>query len=91
MENKSTLFQHQDENHRELPPYICKECLWESETWYEYVQHMKMHLRFTAKCTECVYSAYMMNKLANAIFLCQLCDMSFDSKDELKLHIQIHF
>jgi len=51
---------------------------------------MKKHLRYIAKCSECVYSD-MMNKPANTIlFLCDVCEMSFDSEDELRVHVEIH-
>ncbi|XP_008183414.1 zinc finger protein 354A-like [Acyrthosiphon pisum] len=89
MKNDSGLLQHQFEKHRELPPFICKECLWESETWYKYIQHMKKHIKYEAKCSECVYSD-MMNKPANIIFLCHVCEMSFGSDDELRVHAEIH-
>jgi len=90
MKDESILFQHQDEKHRILPPYICKECLWVSDTWFKYVQHMKKHLVYVAKCSECVNSD-IMNKSAKTIsFLCHICEMSFDSDDELMVHVQIH-
>lgn len=88
MKNESTLNKHKDENHSENPPYTCKECLLESTTWYEYVQHMKMHLRYAAKCSECIY--LMLNKPDNVIFLCHFCVMSFDTDEQLKVHVQTH-
>lgn len=88
IKNESTLNKHKAANHSETPPFICKECLLESNTWYEYVLHMKMHLRYAAKCSECVY--YMINKSDNVIFLCHVCEMSFDSDDQLKVHVQAH-
>ncbi|CAH1725000.1 unnamed protein product [Aphis gossypii] len=88
IKNESTLNKHKTENHNETPPFICKECSLESDTWYKYVQHMKMHLRYAAKCSECVYN--MMNKPDNVIFLCDVCEMSFDTDDELKVHVQTH-
>jgi len=88
IKNESTLNKHKAENHNETPPYICKECSLESDTWYKYVQHMKMHLRYAAKCSECVYN--MMNKPDTVIFLCDVCEMSFDTDDELKVHVQTH-
>lgn len=88
IKNESTLNQHKAENHSENPPYTCKECLSESTTWYAYVQHMKMHLRYAAKCSECTY--IMLNKSDNVIFLCHFCVMSFDSDELLKVHLQTH-
>ncbi|XP_060856029.1 zinc finger protein 561-like [Metopolophium dirhodum] len=88
-ENESTLLEHQLKRHRELPPFICKECMWKSETWFKYIQHMKTHFRCVAKCSECVYSD-MMNKPANTFFLCHVCEMSFDSDDERRVHVKIH-
>ncbi|XP_050055716.1 oocyte zinc finger protein XlCOF8.4-like isoform X3 [Aphis gossypii] len=88
IKNESTLNKHKTENHNETPPFICKECSLESDTWYKYVQHMKMHLRYAAKCSECVYN--MMNKPDNVIFLCDVCEMSFDTDDELKVHVHTH-
>lgn len=88
IKNESTLNKHKTENHSETPPFICKECLLESDTWYKYVQHMKMHLRYASKCSECVYN--MMNKPDNVIFLCDVCEMSFGTDDELKVHVQTH-
>lgn len=88
IKNESTLNIHKAENHTETPPYICKECLSESDSWYKYVQHMKMHLRYAAKCSECVY--IMINKPDKVIFLCHICDMSFDSDEQLKVHVQTH-
>lgn len=49
---------------------------------------MKMHLRYAAKCSECVY--YMINKSDNVIFLCHVCEMSFDSDEQLTVHVQAH-
>lgn len=89
IKNESTLNKHKAENHDGTAPYICKECLWESNTWYEYVQHMKMHLRYASKCSECVYN--MINKPDNSVmFLCDVCEMSFDNYDQLKIHIDAH-
>lgn len=88
IKNESSLNKHKAENHNEKPPFICKECLLETNTWHDYVKHMKMHLRYASKCSECVYN--MINKPDNVIFLCHVCDMSFDSDDHLKLHVQAH-
>lgn len=83
------LNKHKAENHSgENSPYICKECLFESNTWYEYVKHMKMHLRYAAKCSECVYN--IINKSEKVIFLCHECEMSFDSDEQLSVHLQTH-
>lgn len=88
IKNECTLNNHKLECHNETPPYVCKECLLESKTWYEYVQHMKMHLRYAAKCSECVYN--MLNKPDNVIFLCDVCEMSFDSDEQLRVHVKTH-
>lgn len=88
IKNESALNKHKSENHKEMPPYICKECFSKSNTWFEYVQHMKMHLRYAAKCSECVYN--MINKPDSVIFLCHVCDKSFDSDEQLKVHVQTH-
>lgn len=88
IKNELTLNKHKSESHNESPPYICKECLKQTNTWYEYVQHMKMHLRCAAKCSECVY--IMLNKPDIVMFLCDVCEMSFDSDDLLKDHVQTH-
>ncbi|XP_050537268.1 zinc finger protein 425-like [Daktulosphaira vitifoliae] len=88
MKNETTLNKHKSEQHTENPPYICKECLSQSYSWYEYVQHMKMHLRYAARCSECIYM--MMNKPEQVIFLCHECDMSFDSDEQLKIHLKTH-
>lgn len=88
MKNEITLNKHKSEQHVENPPYICKECLSESNSWYEYVQHMKLHLRYAARCNECIFM--MMNKPERVIFLCHECDMSFDSDEQLKIHLKKH-
>lgn len=88
MKNEPMLNKHKAESHSESPPYICKECLIESNTWYEYVQHMKMHLRYAAKCSECVYN--MINKPETVMFLCHVCEMSFDTDEQLEIHVQTH-
>lgn len=83
------LNKHKTENHSgENSPHICKECLFESNTWYEYVKHMKMHLRYAAKCSECVYN--IVNKPEKVIFLCHECEMCFDSDDKLSVHVETH-
>lgn len=49
---------------------------------------MKMHLKFAAKCGECIYN--MLNKPSNVIFLCHVCDMSFESDEQLTIHVNSH-
>ncbi|XP_050428554.1 zinc finger protein 425-like [Adelges cooleyi] len=88
MKNETTLNKHKSEQHKENPPFFCKECLSESNTWYDYVQHMKMHLKYAARCSECIYN--MINKPEQVIFLCHECDMSFDSDEQLKDHVNSH-
>lgn len=86
--NESSLIRHKAENHIEKPPFICRECLLETHTWVDYVKHMKRHLRYATKCNECVYN--LENKPGNVIFLCHVCNMTFDSDENLKLHVQAH-
>jgi len=88
IKNETTLNKHKADNHKETPPYVCKECLLESNTWYKYVMHMKMHLRYAAKCSECIY--YMLSKSDNVIFLCHICNKTLDSDDQHKVHMQTH-
>jgi len=88
IKNESTLNKHKAENHSETPPYKCKECSLESNTWYKYVQHMKMHLRLALRCSECLYN--MTVKPECVIFLCHVCDMSFDTDEQLRVHICTH-
>lgn len=89
IKNETVLNKHKVENHTsENPPYKCKECSSELNTWYKYVQHMKMHLRYALKCSECLYN--MTHKPGCVIFLCHVCDTSFDTDEQLRLHVYTH-
>lgn len=88
IKNESALNQHKSEAHSETPPFVCKECFLELNSWYKYVQHMKMHLKYAAKCNECIY--HMHHKSSNVIFLCHVCNLSFESDDQLTIHINTH-
>lgn len=88
IKNEIILDKHKAESHRVEPPFICKECFHVSNTWLDYVAHMKLHLRFAAKCNECVYSA--LNTPEIVMFLCHVCEKSFDSDELLKAHVHTH-